>query len=62
LGKRRLPVKITLLLLKPSNEILDECNALLCFLRAIHEEFVVPMFLEFRRFLTKRSTDTLTEL
>jgi hypothetical protein len=62
LCKRRPPVKITFLLLKLSNEILDECNALLCFLRATHEEFVVPMFLEFRRFLTERSTDALTEL
>ena len=55
-------MKITFLLLKRSNEILDECNALLCFLRATHEEFVVPMFLEFRGLLTKRSTDALTEL
>ena len=55
-------MKITFLLLKLSNEILDECNALLCFLRTTHEEFVVPMFLEFRRFLTERSTDALTEL
>ena len=55
-------MKITFLLLKPSNEILDECDALLCFLRATHEEFVVPMFLELRGFLTKRATDALTEL
>ncbi|MGH7181007.1 MAG: hypothetical protein ACREJN_03405 [Nitrospiraceae bacterium] len=55
-------MEITFLLFKRSNEILDECDALLCFLRATHEEFVVPMFLEFRGFFTKRATDALTEL
>lgn len=55
-------MKITFLLLKRSNEILDECDALLRFLRATHEEFVVPMFLEFRGLFTKRATDAFTEL
>ena len=55
-------MKITFFLLKPSNEILDEYDALLRFLGATHEEFVVPMFLEFRGLLPKRSTDALTEL
>jgi hypothetical protein len=55
-------VKITFLLLKPGNEILDECNALLRFRRVTHEKFVMPVFLELRGFLAKRSTDALTEL
>ena len=55
-------MKITLLLFKRGNKGLDECDALLRLLRAVHEKSMVPMLLEFRGFLAKRATNTLTEL
>jgi hypothetical protein len=55
-------LKITFLLLKPPNEIFDKCNALLRLLRAAHEEFVVPVFLEFSGLFAKRATNALTKL
>ena len=55
-------MQLTFLLLKRGNKGLDEGDALLRLLRAIHEEFVVPMLLEFRRLLAKRAANALTEL
>lgn len=55
-------MQLTFLLLKRGNESLDEGDALLRLLRAVHEEFVMPMFLKFRRLLAKRAANALTEL
>ena len=52
----------TFLLLKRGNKGLDQGDALPRLLRAVHEKFVVPVFLEFRGFFSKRAADTLTEL
>ena len=55
-------MQLTFLLFKRGNESLDEGDALLRLLRAVHEEFVMPMFLKFRRLLAKRAANALTEL
>ena len=55
-------MQLTFFLLKRGNKDLDQGDALLRLLRAAHEKFVVPMFLEFRGLLTKRSANALTEL
>jgi hypothetical protein len=55
-------LQVTFLLLKRGNEGLDEGDALLRLLRAVHEEFVMPMLLKFRRLLAKRAANALTEL
>ena len=55
-------MQVTFLLLKRGNKDLDECDTLLRVLRAVHEEFVVPMLLEFRGLFAKRAANALTEL
>jgi hypothetical protein len=51
-----------LLLLKHGNKGLDQGDALVRVLRAVHEKSVVPMLLEFRGFFAKRAANALTEL
>jgi len=55
-------LQVEFLLLKRGNKGLDQGDALLRVLRAAHEQFVVPMLLEFRGFLAKRAANALTEL
>lgn len=55
-------MQVTFLLLKLGNKDLDQSDALLRILRAVHEEFVVPMLLEFRGLLAKRAADAFAEL
>ena len=55
-------MEVPFLLLKRGNKGFDQGDALLCILRAVHEEFVVPMLLEFRGFLAKRTANAFTEL
>jgi hypothetical protein len=55
-------LQVTFFLLKRGDEGLDEGDALLRLLRAVHEEFVMPMLLKFRRLLAKRAANALTEL
>lgn len=55
-------MQVTFLLLKRGNKSLDQGDALLRVLRAVHEEFVVPMLLEFRGLLAKRAADAFAEL
>lgn len=55
-------MQVTFLLLKCGNKGLDQGDALLRVLRAVHEEFVVPMLLEFRGFFAKRAANALAEL
>ncbi len=55
-------MQVTFLLLKRGNKGLDQGDALLRVLRAIHEEFVVPMLLEFWGLLAKRTANALAEL
>jgi len=55
-------LQVKLLLLKRGNKGLDQSDALLRVLRAVHEKSVVPMLLEFRGFLAKRAANALTEL
>jgi hypothetical protein len=55
-------LQVEFLLLKRGNKGLDQGDALLRVLTAAHEQFVVPMLLEFRGFLAKRAANALTEL
>ncbi|MEO5864991.1 MAG: hypothetical protein ABIQ79_08150 [Nitrospiraceae bacterium] len=55
-------LQIKFFLLKHSNKSLDQGDALPRLLRAVHEQSVVPMLLEFRGFLAKRAADALAEL
>ena len=55
-------MQVKFLLLKRGNKGLDQGDALLRVLRAVHEKPVVPMLLEFRGFLAKRAANALTEL
>ena len=55
-------MQIQFLLLKCGNKGLNQGDALLRVLRAVHEKSVVPMLLEFRGFLAKRAANALTEL
>ena len=55
-------MQLTFLLLKCGNKGLDQGDALLRVLRAVHEEFVVPMLLEFRGLFAKRAANALAEL
>ena len=55
-------MQVKFLLLKRGNKGLDQGDALLRVLRAVHEESVVPMLLEFRGFLAERAANALTEL
>ena len=50
------------LLLNLGNQGLDQGDALLRVLGAVHEEFVVPMLLEFLGLFAKRSANALAEL
>lgn len=60
--RRRPPLQITLFLLECGNQGLDQGDALLRLLRAVHEEFVLPVLLKLRRFLAKYAADALAEL
>jgi hypothetical protein len=55
-------LQVTFFLLKCGNKGLDQGDTLLRVLRAVHEEFVVPMLLEFRGLLAKRAANALAEL
>jgi hypothetical protein len=55
-------LQVTFLLLKRGNKGLDQGDALLRVLRALHEKFVVPMLLEFQGLLAKRTANALSEL
>jgi hypothetical protein len=55
-------LQVTFLLLKCGHKDLDQGDALLRVLRAVHEEFVVPMLLEFRGLFAKRAANALAEL
>ena len=55
-------MQVKFLLLKRGNKGLDQIDALLRVFGAVHEEFVVPMLLEFRGLLAKRAANALTEL
>ena len=55
-------MQVKFLLLKRGNKGLDQGDALLRVLRAVHEESVVPMLLEFGGLLAKRAANALTEL
>ena len=55
-------MQVEFLLLKCGNKGLDQGDALLRVLGAIHEKSVLPMLLEFRGFLAKRAANALTEL
>jgi hypothetical protein len=55
-------LQVTFLLLKCDNKGLDQGDALQRLLRAVHEEFVVPMLLEFRGLLAKRAANAFAEL
>jgi hypothetical protein len=55
-------LEVTFLLLKCGNKSLDQGDALLRVLGAVHEEFVVPMLLEFRGLLAKRAANAFAEL
>ena len=55
-------MQVKFLLLKRGNKGFDQGDALLRVFRAVHEESVVPMLLEFRGFLAKRAANALTEL
>jgi hypothetical protein len=55
-------LQVTFLLLKRGNKGLDQGDALLRVLRAVHEKSVLPMLLEFRGLFTKRAAKALTEL
>jgi hypothetical protein len=55
-------LQVTFLLLKCDNKGLDQGDALLRVLRAVHEKSMVSMLLEFRGFLAKRAANALTEL
>ena len=55
-------MQVTFLLLKCGHKGLDQGDALLRVLGAVHEEFVVPMLLEFRGLLAKRAANALAEL
>jgi hypothetical protein len=59
---RRPSLQFTFLLLNRGNQGLDQGDALLRLLRAVHEKFVVSMFVEFRGLLAKRTANTFTEL
>lgn len=51
-----------LLLLKRGDQGLDEADALLCRLRAVHEEFVVSMGFKLRRLFAECAANTFPEL
>ena len=53
-------MQIKFLLLKRGNKGLDQGDALLRVLRAVHEEFVVSMLLVFRGLLAKRAANAFT--
>jgi len=55
-------LQVEFLLLECGNKGLDQGDAPLRVLRAIHEKSVLPMLLEFRGFLSKRAANALTEL
>ena len=55
-------MEVTFLLLKCGNKSLDQGDALLRVLVAVHEEFVVSMLLEFRGLFAKRASNALAEL
>ena len=55
-------MQVKFLLLKRGNKGLDQGDALLHVLRAVHEKSMVPMPLEFMRPLAKREANALTEL
>jgi hypothetical protein len=55
-------LQITFFLLQRGNKGLDQGDALLRAIRAIHEKSVMPMLLEFRGFLAKRTANALAEL
>ncbi|MBU6431733.1 MAG: hypothetical protein KGS09_18385 [Nitrospirae bacterium] len=55
-------MQVSFLLLKGGNKGFDQGDTLLRVLRAVHEEFVVPMLLEFRGLLAKRAANALAEL
>jgi hypothetical protein len=55
-------LQVKFLLFKRGNKGLDQGDALLRVLRAVHEKFVVPMLLEFMGPLAKCATNALTEL
>ena len=55
-------MQVKFLLFKRGNKGLDQGDAPLRVLRAVHEKFVVPMLLEFMGPLAKRAANALTEL
>jgi hypothetical protein len=55
-------LQVTSLLLKCGHQGFDQGDAQLRVLRAVHEELVVPMFLEFRGLFAKRAANALAEL
>jgi hypothetical protein len=55
-------LQVTFFLLKRCNKDFDQGDALLRVLRTVHEEFVVPMLLEFRGLLAKRAANALAKL
>ena len=55
-------MQLTFFLLKRGTKGLDQDDAPLRVLRALHEEFVVPMLLKFRRLFAKRAANALAEL
>ena len=55
-------LQVTFLFFKYGNKGLDQGNALLCVVGAVHGEFVVPMLLEFRGLFAKRASNALAEL
>lgn len=55
-------MQVAFLLLKRGNKCLDQGDALLHVLRAVHKKFGVPMLLEFRGLFAKRAANALTEL
>jgi hypothetical protein len=55
-------LQVKFLLLKRGNKGLDQSDAFLRILRAVHEKSVVPMLLKLRRLLAKRAANALAEL
>ena len=55
-------MQVTFLLFKCGNKGFDQGDALLGVLRAVHEEFVVPMLFVLRRLFAKRAANALAEL
>ena len=53
-------MQVQFLMLKRGNKGLDQGDALLRVLRAVHEEFVVSVLLEFRGLLAKCAANAFT--